>query len=273
MKIRAVTFDFWGTLYDSISAETGYRPRRRAELVRTLLEPYMPSAAPLPLDRLEGLLHRASRLRAQGLPYERSIGFARRTDFSAADEIGGARRSAEPITASLTVAERLDWVARELGVSVPEEALGPMAAEVSGQGRDVPPRPFESAKAALENLSRDFELGIVSDTGLTAGEALREIMRADGLAPPVRAFSFSDETGVSKPHAGAFLHVLDELGVRPAEAVHVGDVVATDVAGACALGMGAVWIREEAARGPPEGCAAAVVTSLAEVPAAIRSMF
>ena len=238
MEIRAVTFDFWGTLYESPSPEGGRRPRRRAELVRSLLGPYLGSAVPS-VEHLEALVHNASRLR------------------------GDCFRS-------LTAAKRFGWVVREIGVSLPAEALGEMAAEVSAVGRDVPPRPVASAKAVVEDLARDFELGLVSDTGLTAGEALREIMRADGLAPPLSAFSFSDETGVTKPHAGAFLPVLGELGVRPEEAVHVGDLLATDIVGACRLGMRAIWIGRESAEPLPEGCT--VVGGLADVPAAIRSM-
>jgi len=36
------------------------------------------------------------------------------------------------------------------------------------------------------------------------------------------------------------VHTLEELGVRPGEAAHVGDIQRTDVAGAQAAGMAAV---------------------------------
>ena len=239
LRPRAVTFDFWGTLYESGTTETTDRQRRRAELVGMLLAPHALPGHALPVGRVVGLLHDAARLRT--------------------DDWRG-----------LSVAERLGWAAAELGVRVPEAALGEAAVKVSEFGGEVPPLPVESARAVVEDLSRDFALGLVSDTGLTGGSALREVLRADCLAPPIRAFSFSDETGASKPHPDAFLTALGELGVRPEEAVHVGDLLATDVAGACALGMRAVWIREDPADQPPEGCT--VVRDLAEVPETIRSM-
>jgi len=36
---------------------------------------------------------------------------------------------------------------------------------------------------------------------------------------------------------------LNELGVKPREAVHVGDLLHTDVAGAKAMGMKAIWMK------------------------------
>ena len=241
MRIHAVTFDFWGTLYESGSPDEDERSRRRTALVRSLLVPHVPGGRAPPCGRLAALLYEAGRLRA-------------------------------PDHRALTAVERLGWVAGQLELSVPERALEDAAAKVSDLGREVPPRPVECAGAVVEDLSRDFALGLVCDTGFTDGRALRRVMSSDGLAPPIRAFSFSDETGVSKPHADAFLPVLRELGVEPGEAVHIGDLVATDVAGACGVGMRTVWIGRGTAEDLPEGCAAAMVRSLAEVPDAIRSM-
>ena len=51
---------------------------------------------------------------------------------------------------------------------------------------------------------------------------------------------FSDEHGMCKPDTRVFVHTLEELGTRPTEAAHVGDIQRTDVAGAQAAGMAAV---------------------------------
>jgi putative hydrolase of the HAD superfamily len=48
--------------------------------------------------------------------------------------------------------------------------------------------------------------------------------------------------GKTKPHASIFQAVLDLLGVRPAEAVMVGDTVEDDIEGARALGMRAILV-------------------------------
>ena len=49
-----------------------------------------------------------------------------------------------------------------------------------------------------------------------------------------------------KPHPEAFRALLDAVGVEPAQAVFVGDRLHDDVAGATALGMRTVWVRNDA---------------------------
>ena len=59
---------------------------------------------------------------------------------------------------------------------------------------------------------------------------------------------FSSEVGRRKPDPAIFERALDALGVEPARALFVGDTLATDVAGAKALGMRtcqAVWFRAD----------------------------
>ena len=49
--------------------------------------------------------------------------------------------------------------------------------------------------------------------------------------------TFSDELGLRKPHPEIFRQTLTALGVEPMEALHVGDTLASDIAGAHAVGM------------------------------------
>ena len=99
---------------------------------------------------------------------------------------------------------------------------------------------------ALEVLqaltSRGVVLGLVCNTGRTPGKMLRLVLERLGLAPYLRVSSFSDEVGLRKPHPEIFHRTLRALGVMPAEAVHVGDTLATDVAGALAVGMRAIHL-------------------------------
>lgn len=71
------------------------------------------------------------------------------------------------------------------------------------------------------------------------------------------------ETGV-KPDPAPFHRVLDALDVGPDQAVHVGNSLAADVAGAQAAGMAAAWLRvadDPAVEASPEY----VVDELAEL--------
>jgi putative hydrolase of the HAD superfamily len=63
----------------------------------------------------------------------------------------------------------------------------------------------------------------------------------------------SAELGVAKPDPRLFLVALDALGVAPAGAVHVGDDLEADVAGARAAGVRPVLIDRERTAGTPPG--------------------
>ncbi len=66
---------------------------------------------------------------------------------------------------------------------------------------------------------------------------------------------FSSEVGRRKPDPAIFERALERLGVEPGRTLFVGDTLATDVAGAAALGMHtcqAVWFRADDDPGGPE---------------------
>ena len=76
----------------------------------------------------------------------------------------------------------------------------------------------------------------------------RKAQRA-GFAGPVLV---SDEIGVQKPAPGSFEKLLRVLGTAPEESWYVGDDPRSDVAGAQAAGMRAVWIDWEKRTYPAE---------------------
>ena len=104
----------------------------------------------------------------------------------------------------------------------------------------IPPNPVAGVIEATNALSQDFRLAIVSDTGFSPGVILRQLLGNVGVLDKFSAFSFSNETGVAKPHPKAFLSVLDELHVGCHESLHIGDIEETDIKGAKALSMGAI---------------------------------
>jgi putative hydrolase of the HAD superfamily len=108
--------------------------------------------------------------------------------------------------------------------------------------------------AVLAELGeRGIRLGIVCDVGFSGGAALRGLLDREGLLGHFDGWSFSDETGHYKPAPEAFEPALAALDTRPQEAMHVGDLRRTDVAGAAALGMRTVRYRglhDDAEAGP-----------------------
>lgn len=96
----------------------------------------------------------------------------------------------------------------------------------------------EGAKDTLLLLrDKGIRLGLVCDTGFSTGRVVRQLLTEAELIEPLEVLCFSDEVGVPKPGNEIFAKALAELGVRPPEAAHVGDLKRTDIAGAHDIGM------------------------------------
>jgi putative hydrolase of the HAD superfamily len=93
-------------------------------------------------------------------------------------------------------------------------------------------------------VAADVPCGLVCDTGLTPGRQVRRLLHRAGLLKALTTQIFSDEIGVPKPAGLTFTAALQSLGVAPEHALHVGDLRRTDVAGARAIGMRSVRIRD-----------------------------
>lgn len=102
----------------------------------------------------------------------------------------------------------------------------------------------EGAQEILSKLrSSKVRLALICDTGFTPGRVVRHLLEENGLAEHLEVLCFSDEVGVPKPGAEMFAKALAGLGVDPPEALHVGDLKRTDIAGARDFGMHAVRFR------------------------------
>jgi putative hydrolase of the HAD superfamily len=92
--------------------------------------------------------------------------------------------------------------------------------------------------------------------------SLHDVLERTGLRPLVDAVVISAELGVAKPDPAIFRAALQRLGVAADGALHVGDSLEHDVAGARAAGLDAVLVARNGA-GVPDGVR--VVASLAEL--------
>jgi len=204
--LHALTFDFWGTLYQNASGQD--------ERLRLLEEALARHGQPRPWTALEAAYHHA---------------------LSVWDRVW--REEHRSITIEHWLHEALTFLEADL----PEDTLvglGKSIEEVYLDGDK--PRPVPGVTEVLPRLARRYRLGLISDTGLTPGRVLREILRRDGLLPCFCTLTFSDETGAAKPEPEQFLRKLAVMEARPEEAVHIGDLPETDLAGARAVGMRAI---------------------------------
>lgn len=102
-----------------------------------------------------------------------------------------------------------------------------------------------SAHALLESLrSRGLRLAVVANGWPEPARLTRRRMTELGVAERVDAIVLADEVGVRKPDARIFHAALDALAVEATGAMHVGDRLDHDVAGAANAGLTtvqAVW--------------------------------
>ena len=147
-------------------------------------------------------------------------------------------------------------------------SAGGLGELLSAAARETPPRPAPGAMEVVQALYGKVKLGLICDTGITLGHDLYGIMEADGLAQLFDHFTFSDQTGTTKPELRQFSHALYRLDCPPESAVHVGDLEATDIAGAKQAGMRAVRIVHPDA--DPATAADATIRDIAEVLPVLR---
>lgn len=92
----------------------------------------------------------------------------------------------------------------------------------------------------LTKLSERVRIGVCSNFS-HAATALA-ILDDYGLTPYLDTIVFSEEVGIRKPRDEIFAAVLEGMSVDPADALHVGDSLSADVAGAHAVGMRSAWV-------------------------------
>ena len=107
---------------------------------------------------------------------------------------------------------------------------------------------FEDVRPALERARARWDRVIVVSNW---DVSLPEVLARAGLDPLLDAVVTSASVGVRKPGVAIFQRALEVSGARADQAVHVGDSVEDDVAGARAAGIEAVLIRRDGGVGPP----------------------
>ena len=238
--LRAVTFDFWSTLFmDS-------RGREREQLRGALLE--------------RALLQAGRRVSGPEL----ATGLGAAWDHFDRVWIDEHRTPG--------CGELVDAILTTLRAALPREARDQLVERFERLVLEVPPEPMPGAVYTMPQLAERYRLAIICDTGYSPGSVLRQLLDRHGLLGYFDYTYFSNEHGVSKPDARAFLHALEELDVRPTESAHVGDIQRTDIGGAQAAGMWAVHFvganNEDAARSTAD----VVVSHFEDLPQALGGL-
>jgi len=235
--LKAITFDFWGTLFEW----NGWAADIRRQAVRDFVARHRAELSPQVVDEAF-----AAGLAAQDAAWRKS------------DHFGPAAI--------------IEHFLAELRLEAPPESRAELQRLIEDPVPERVLTPIAGVEAAITRLrDRGLRLGIVCDSGMMVGRVLRGQLQRTGLAPHfvAEALAFSDEVGVTKPRPEIFRKALAGLGAAPSEAAHIGDLRFTDMAGARALGMRAVRFRgfnDDTGDGP-EGDVA--IDSYAELEAAL----
>jgi putative hydrolase of the HAD superfamily len=101
---------------------------------------------------------------------------------------------------------------------------------------------YPEAREILERLHGRVPMAVITN-GPDAGQ--RDKLAFTRLDRYFQLIVVSGEVGLAKPDARIFQHALEALGVGADAAWHIGDNVNTDVAGAKAAGLTAVWLNRD----------------------------
>lgn len=123
----------------------------------------------------------------------------------------------------------------------PEESLLRRAISIIVDSRSSNAVAFRDARPTLERLSMGRrKLAVISN--VSSHEVAVEILKRVGFKRFFDHVVTSAQTGIRKPDPGIFLYALMQFGIRPNEAVHVGDSEEHDVRGAKSVGMKTVLV-------------------------------
>ena len=238
--LRAVTFDFWSTLF------VDTRGREREALRATVLADALGVTGVAASDHAL-----ADSLRASWDYFDTVWLHEHRTP---------------------SCGELVDAILGSLDAQLPPRNHEDLVDRFERLILDVPPEPMPGAVYTMPQLAKRYRLAIICDTGYSPGAVLRELLDRHDLLGHFEYTYFSNEHGMSKPDPRVFLHVLEELGVSPAEAAHVGDIQRTDVAGAQAAGMSAVHFVGANNADVPRSTGDVVVSHFEELPQALGGL-
>ena len=208
MKIKVITIDFWNTLFDSSGGDLRNNFRQKI-----LFEQMDKSGVWIKSDEYDKAMKST-------WEYFENIWTKEHRTPNAKDCVGHM------------------WNYLELPKN--EEAISVVEKSFAECVLVHPPKLLAGAGEVLQELSSKYELALVSDTGFSPGTILQQLMIESDIIKYFSVFSFSDETGVAKPHQKAFRTALEPFSVLSEEAVHIGDIEQTDIVGAKNFGMSAI---------------------------------
>lgn len=174
---------------------------------------------------------------------------------------------------TLPAAERVGRILTELEACLPDDVTSKLVVAYEEGILERPPQLIDGVREALESLHGRYRLGIISDVGFSPGRVLKQVLAQEGLLDLFDSLVFSDEAGRSKPHKEVFDRTARSLEADPCEIIHIGDLEFTDIVGAKRAGYHAIRFTGVTPMGEQEETIADYVTSdFSEVPEIVANI-
>jgi putative hydrolase of the HAD superfamily len=201
-SIKAVTFDLWETLLFERNGASGRRSSARCSSVA---EAFNKLGVPVSTEQASSALKQVIESLLEV--------WDRNEDISHVEQLELLVR----YVSNGSLALKNEWV-EELSSAYVSPFFG------------VPPYLNPDAASVLEGLAKEGKrIGLICNTGVTPGFALRRFLESEGVLEYFDVLAFSDEIGFRKPDSRVFHLAARKLKIDPCSIVHVGDNLRIDV--------------------------------------------
>lgn len=204
--VKAITFDFWETTVGTID----YTDVRINFLANTL--------------EMEG--------------FSKNRKLVRDAYLSAQKAFYNAWKNEQKYISAL---ERTESILKTLEINLSHKSKHNIIKRFEEIALLAPPPLMNDSEMVLKSLYDNYRIGLICDSGMSPGKILRKVLEYHNVLKYFCCTIFSDEMGRNKPNPIVFRQALKKLEVNATEAIHVGDLLETDIAGANAIGMKTVW--------------------------------
>ncbi|MGW4130907.1 HAD family hydrolase [Amycolatopsis japonica] len=132
--------------------------------------------------------------------------------------------------------DRLSARARRCGV--PEDRIDALVADLDRETKTFTMELYDDVVEVLDELRHEFTIAVCSNWYWNLDETIAQL----GLGGMFETIVPSARAGMRKPDPRIFRHTLRLCGLRPDEALYVGDMWVPDVEGPLAAGMRAIHL-------------------------------
>lgn len=171
-----------------------------------------------------------------------------------------------------TIAERLELIFKGLKIDLPEDEMAEITKLHEEMELEFRPDFIQGLNEVLEELSKDYKIGIISDAIVSPGSVLRKLLKGEGILHYFEHFVFSDEIGSSKPKPAVYESAFKAFNVKPHELVHIGDREHNDILGPLAVGAHALLCTAAIDRDSSNTKADGIFNDYKDLPSLIKSI-